>query len=98
MFLSGEDSLVNQKDDDVMNVCMQIKFRLKDVMVPDLPGMFTTFKVMGTPLFVDGATFVEPVHFGKIMGLDKPLDLRWRGDDPKEGAQSPDEDTKTKEP
>ena len=55
----------------------QIKFKLNDVKVPDIPGMFCTFKAKGQPLFVDGSEFYEPKHFGKIMGYDKPLDLRW---------------------
>ena len=38
---------------------------------------FCTFKAKGQPLFVDGSEFYEPKHFGKIMGYDKPLDLRW---------------------
>merc|ERR1712183_400748 len=55
----------------------EIKFKLQDVYVPDIPGMFTTFKANGKPLFVDGGEFYEPAHFGKIMGYDKPLNLRW---------------------
>ena len=38
--------------------------------------MFTTFKANGKPLFVDGGEFYEPTHFGKIIGYDKPLNLR----------------------
>ena len=56
---------------------MQIKFRLNDVNVPDIPGMFTTFKAKGQPLFVEGNRFDDPFHYGKIMGYDKPLDLKW---------------------
>ena len=26
---------------------------------------------------MDGGEFYEPAHFGKIMGYDKPLNLRW---------------------
>ncbi len=57
---------------------VQITFRLDDVKVPDIPGMFTTFKAHNVPLFVDGQQFSFPTHYGKIMGYDKPLDLRWR--------------------
>jgi len=42
--------------------------------------MFTTFKANNVPLFVDGHAFETPQHFIKIMGYDKPLDLRWEGD------------------
>jgi transmembrane protein 70 len=41
--------------------------------------MFTTFKANDVPLFVDGQQFETPVHYGKIMGYDKPLNLRWEG-------------------
>ncbi len=58
---------------------MQLKFRLGDVQVPDIPGMFTTFKAHDTPLFVDGQQFFLPKHFGRIMGYDKPISLRWKG-------------------
>ena len=50
---------------------------MSDVQVPDIPGMFTTFKANDVPLFVDGQQFDNPVHFGKIMGYDKPINLRW---------------------
>ena len=49
--------------------------------VPDIPGMFTTFKANNTPLFVDGQQFYVPQHYGKIMGYDKPLNLRYTHDD-----------------
>jgi len=55
----------------------KIEFKLGDVQVPDIPGMFTTFKAKNVALFVEGSLFHEPVHFGKIMGYDKPLNLRW---------------------
>lgn len=55
----------------------KIEFKLGDVQVPDIPGMFTTFKAKNVALFVEGSLFNEPVHFGKIMGYDKPLNLRW---------------------
>ncbi len=45
--------------------------------MPDIPGMFTTFKAHNVPLFVDGQMFESPKHFGKIMGYEKPIDLRW---------------------
>ena len=53
---------------------------MQDVQVPDIPGMFTTFKAKNVPLFVDGEQFYNPEHFGKIMGYDKPLNLRWDAD------------------
>merc|ERR1712098_307724 len=55
----------------------KIEFKVKDVEVPDIPGMFTTFKANSVPLFVEGSQFNDITHFGKIMGYDKPLDLMW---------------------
>jgi len=58
----------------------EITFKASDVKVPDIPGMFTTFQVHPgkVPLFVDGTDFFQPVHYGKLMGYDKPIDFRWR--------------------
>merc|ERR1712226_792212 len=58
----------------------QITFKASDVKVPDIPGMFTTFQVNGRPLFVDGGAFYNPHHYGKLMGYDKPLDIRFKYD------------------
>lgn len=56
---------------------MQTKFKLKDIQVPENPGMFATFMVNNkTPLFVDAAQFTDPEHYVKMMGYDKPLDLK----------------------
>ena len=54
----------------------KIEFTTKDVNVPPIPGMFTTFKAKDVPLFVDLSQFSDPTHYGKIMGYDKPLDLQ----------------------
>lgn len=59
----------------------KINFKVNDVKIPDIPSMFTTFIVGGgkeIPLFVDGVqAFSAPQHYVKLMGYDKPLDLRW---------------------
>ena len=46
------------------------------MLVPDLPGMFTTIKARNVPLFIDGDQFYDHQyhHFGKIMGYDKFLE------------------------
>ena len=49
----------------------KIEFKLDDVDVPDVPGMFTTFKARNVPLFVEGSAFHDPWHYGKLMGYDK---------------------------
>ena len=58
----------------------QIKFKIKDVHVPSIPGMFTTFQAKDVPLFVDADQFEDPRHYGKIMGYDKPIDFRWNNE------------------
>jgi len=55
----------------------RITFRPEDVRVPDVPGPFTTFLAGGVPLFVDGDQFSAIEHFGKIMGYDKPINMRY---------------------
>ena len=49
---------------------------MSDVSVPDVPGMFTTFVAKGKPLFADGNHFQPIEHFGRIMGYDRPVDLK----------------------
>ena len=58
----------------------KIEFKLQDVEVPDIPGMFTTFKANSVPLFVESSQFKDLRHYGKIMGYDKPIDLMWDRD------------------
>jgi transmembrane protein 70 len=78
------DSLASVKVEDkytayVYNIFVRpkkIEFKVSDVKVPDIPGMFTTFKAKDVPLFVEGSQFQDRSHYGKIMGYDKPLDLK----------------------
>jgi hypothetical protein len=51
-------------------ISFKLKFKLKDVQV--IEDMFTSFRAKDVPLFVDGQQFYEPLHYGKIMGYDKP--------------------------
>uniref|UniRef100_A0A6A7FSZ2 Transmembrane protein 70 homolog n=1 Tax=Hirondellea gigas TaxID=1518452 RepID=A0A6A7FSZ2_9CRUS len=53
-----------------------IHFRPSDVTIPEIPRMFTTFEVKNKALFVDLETFKDIEHYGRIMGYDKPVDLR----------------------
>jgi transmembrane protein 70 len=52
------------------------------VIVPDVPGMFTSFLVKdksskkSIPLFVEPRFFNDPSHYVKIMGYDKPMDFK----------------------
>lgn len=58
------------------NFVLQHEFKSEDVEVPDVPGMFTTMKVKGIPLFIEARFFSDPMHYAKIMGYDKPLDFK----------------------
>jgi transmembrane protein 70, mitochondrial len=72
----------------------EIKFKVEDVSVPEVPGMFTSFvvkskgqeKPMG--LFVDPKLFDDPTHYIKIMGYDKPIDFRF--EEAQEGLKEKD--------
>ncbi|GAB0093221.1 Transmembrane protein 70 homolog, mitochondrial [Sergentomyia squamirostris] len=55
----------------------QTKFKIPDVKVPEVPGLFTTFQVGKKALFVDPREFRDPNHFVKIMGFDKPIDFKF---------------------
>jgi transmembrane protein 70, mitochondrial len=59
----------------------QIKFKVEDVHVPEVPGMFTSFIVNHkgsnpASLFVDPKLFDDPYHYVKLMGFDKPMDFK----------------------
>lgn len=45
-------------------------------MVPDVLGMFTSMTVRGIPLFIDVRFFNDVNHYQRIMGYDKPIDLK----------------------
>ncbi|KPJ20712.1 Transmembrane protein 70-like, mitochondrial [Papilio xuthus] len=57
-------------------VSKKLEFKAEDVVVPDIPGMFTTMHAKGTPLFIEARHFNDPMHYAKIMGYDKPLDFK----------------------
>ncbi|KAJ4443858.1 transmembrane protein 70 homolog, mitochondrial [Periplaneta americana] len=54
----------------------KISFTAGEVVVPDVPGMFTSFQIKGSPLFVDPRLFEDPAHYAKMMGFDKPIDFK----------------------
>ncbi|XP_016925871.3 transmembrane protein 70 homolog, mitochondrial [Drosophila suzukii] len=70
---------------------IKTKFRPNDVVVPEVPGMFTSFLVNKRPLFVDPALFDDPEHYVKIMGYDKPIDFKL------DLSSLPEKQTKAKE-
>ncbi|KAI5700912.1 hypothetical protein M8J75_004138 [Diaphorina citri] len=51
-------------------------FKAIDVTRPDLPTMFASFYVRGKPLFVDPENFTDIELYKKMMGYDKPVDLK----------------------
>lgn len=54
----------------------KVSFSKEDVTIPEIPGMFTTFVAKGEPLFVDSRAFDDLHHYGKLMGYDKPIDMK----------------------
>uniref|UniRef100_A0A182YQA9 Uncharacterized protein n=1 Tax=Anopheles stephensi TaxID=30069 RepID=A0A182YQA9_ANOST len=53
------------------------QFKVEDVTVPEVGGLFTTFLVKNKALFVDPQLFADPTHYIKIMGYDKPIDFKF---------------------
>ncbi|EFN85960.1 hypothetical protein EAI_07885 [Harpegnathos saltator] len=54
----------------------KIKFIPKDVVVPDVTGMFTNCIIKGIPLFLEQKFFHDHSHYIRIMGYDKPVDFK----------------------
>lgn len=54
----------------------QLDFKVDDVVVPDIPGMFTTLHAKNNPLFIEARHFTNPKHYAKMMGYDKPMDFK----------------------
>ncbi|XP_314994.5 transmembrane protein 70 homolog, mitochondrial [Anopheles gambiae] len=52
-------------------------FKIEDVTVPEVGGLFTTFLVKNKAFFVDPQLFPDPTHYIKIMGYDKPIDFKF---------------------
>lgn len=54
----------------------QVQFTVNDVCVPDIPGMFTSCIVKGTPIFLHEKDFTDVQHYFYIMGHYKPIDFK----------------------
>ena len=59
---------------------------MEDIIVPEIPGPFTTILVKTkankkVPLFLADTAFIEPKHFARFMGYDKPIDFKLTVDD-----------------
>ncbi|KAK4877645.1 hypothetical protein RN001_010151 [Aquatica leii] len=61
---------------NLVNFKKDLEFKPDDVKVPEGLGMFTSFIAKGSPLFVEPRLFEDPKHYGKIMGYDKPIDMK----------------------
>ncbi|KAL3275581.1 hypothetical protein HHI36_020336 [Cryptolaemus montrouzieri] len=57
-------------------ITRETKFKVEDVKVPDVPGLFTTLIAKGKALFLDPQFFDSPDHYSRLMGYDKPIDFK----------------------
>jgi transmembrane protein 70 len=61
----------------------EVEFKAKDVIIPDVPGMFTTFLIKSNtqppgkprPIFVMDTCFTRLEHYGRLMKFDEPINL-----------------------
>ncbi|CAH1372487.1 hypothetical protein MTP99_013979 [Tenebrio molitor] len=75
LYKRDTDSYV-AKTVNFFNITRETEFKVEDVKVPDVPGMFTTLHAKGKPLFIDPKFFENPDHYARIMGYDKPIDFK----------------------
>ncbi|XP_018404465.1 PREDICTED: transmembrane protein 70 homolog, mitochondrial [Cyphomyrmex costatus] len=54
----------------------KLTFTPKDVVVPDVNGMFTNCVIRNVPLFLEQKFFYDSSHYIRIMGYDKPIDFK----------------------
>uniref|UniRef100_A0A182JC54 Transmembrane protein 70 homolog, mitochondrial n=1 Tax=Anopheles atroparvus TaxID=41427 RepID=A0A182JC54_ANOAO len=64
-------------------------FKIEDVTVPEVGGLFTTFLVKNKAMFVDPQLFPDPTHYIKIMGYDKPIDFKFEEARQTAGSEDP---------
>ena len=50
------------------------RFTADDVTVPNVPGLFTSIRVNGVPLFIDRDLFTDRRHFVQLFKYTNPLD------------------------
>ncbi|XP_041375704.1 transmembrane protein 70 homolog, mitochondrial-like [Gigantopelta aegis] len=67
-----------------------LKFTPEDVVVPDVPGMFTSIIIKGRPLFMDPKFFYSREAYIQMMGYDKPLEWELPNTDENQSAQKPE--------
>ncbi|XP_012281772.1 transmembrane protein 70 homolog, mitochondrial [Orussus abietinus] len=54
----------------------KLEFTPADVEMPLVERMFTSCFVKGIPIFIDPRHFDDYTHYKRIMGYDKPVDLK----------------------
>lgn len=52
----------------------ELAFKSTEVIVPEVPGMFTFLIAKGKPLFMDPQMFLSREAYIRLMGYDKPLE------------------------
>ena len=50
------------------------RFTVDDVTVPNVPGLFTSIRVRGVPLFIDRDLFTDRRHFVELFKYTDPLE------------------------
>jgi len=50
------------------------RFTVDDVTVPNVPGLFTSIRVHGVPLFIDRDLFTDQRHFIELFKYTDPLE------------------------
>lgn len=63
----------------------RLQFQASDVVIPDIPGPFTSIMVRDTPLLIDPKHFTDVEAYKLLMGYDKPLDLKLSNRDNESG-------------
>lgn len=63
---------------NILNRPVKLSFTPQDVKIPEVLGVFTTFTVgpRKQPLFVDAQQVIDIEAYKKMLGYDKPIDLK----------------------
>ena len=51
----------------------EIKFTAEDVVIPDVAGPYSTYRVKGVPVFINRTLFANKDVYKHMVGYDKPL-------------------------
>lgn len=53
----------------------ETEFTADDVVIPDIPGTFSTYKIKGKPVFINRTLFTSKEVYKHMVGYDKPIDF-----------------------